>query len=388
MGVSEVPSNQEYVTEVRAAVMRESGTPLSVENVRLRRVGSKDVRVRISLTGVCHSDLSLARGLLKQPVPAILGHEASGLVVEAGEDVSKVVPGQRVILLWIAPCEECFFCLQGESHLCERAAARNKDPYAIDAEGHPIYPGLSVGSFAEETVVPENAVVAIPESITDAQAALLGCAVTTGIGAVRNAAKVAAGSAVLVIGLGGVGMSAIQGARLSDASIIIGVDRHTEKESAARRFGATHFLPAETADLTKELRALTGGRGVDYAFDCVGSSTTTMQAWRSTRRGGTTCVVGIGAVDDLITFNSLELFHQARTLIGTVAGSHQPRIGFQPYFDWIADQRLDLAAMVSDTGSLIEVEQAFDRLARGEGLRTLIDPHETVDSTAPGRPGG
>lgn len=370
-------SSNEYVTEVRAAVMRDQGSPLTIETVKLRRVGSRDVRVRIALTGVCHSDLSLARGPLNQPAPAVLGHEASGVVVEVGEDVTKVEVGQRVILLWIPPCEECFFCRNGESYLCERAAARAEDPYAIDANGDPIFPGLSVGSFAEETVVPENGVVAIPDTITDGQAALLGCAVTAGVGAVRNTARVEPGSSVLVIGLGGVGMSAIQGARLSGAATIIGVDRRTDKESTARRFGATHFLAADTEKFSKEVRALTEGRGADYAFDCVGSSATTTLAWRSTRRGGTTCIVGIGALDDLVTFNSLELFHQARTLVGTVAGSHEPRTGLQPYFDWIADDRLDLAAMVSATEPLDQINAAFDRIARGEGLRTLLDPHLT-----------
>lgn len=364
----------EYVTEVKAAVLRQQGEPLSLETIRLRRVGPHDVRVRITLTGVCHSDLSLARGPLDQALPAVLGHEASGVVVEIGEEVSAVAVGQRVILLWIEPCGSCFYCSRNESYLCVKTAARNEDPYAIDATGMPIFPGLRVGSFAEETVVPENGVVPIPDFVSDAQAALLGCSVTTGVGAVLKAARAEAGSSVLVIGLGGVGMSVVQGARLAGATTIIGVDRNPEKGRQAESAGLTRFLHAGEDDLKREVRALTEGRGADYAFDCVGASATIRDAWNLTRRGGTACIVGIGARDDVVSFNSLELFHQARTLIGTVAGSLESRTDYARFFEWVADGSLELSSMVTGRGALEDIDGAFERMARGEGFRTLIEP--------------
>lgn len=364
----------DYETPVRALVLRERGTPMAIEPIMLRKVGPKDVRVRITLTGVCHSDLSLARGPLEQPVPAVLGHEASGVVVEVGAEVTAVSVGQRVIMLWIAPCGECFYCRRDESYLCLTSASRNEDPYAIDRQGNPVFPGLRVGSFAEQTVVPENGVHPIPDSISEAEAALLGCSITTGVGAAINAARVSPGSSVLVIGLGGVGISAVQGARLAGATTIIGIDRNSSKAAQARAAGASHFLDADDSDLRAEVRGLTEGRGVDYAFDCVGAAKTIRDAWNLTRRGGTTCVVGIGSREDIVQFNALELFHQARTLVSTIGGSIESRRDYETFFEWVEDKRLDLASMITATGTLEDIEPALDRMARGEGLRTLIAP--------------
>jgi len=364
----------DYETEINALVLRERGKPMQVERIRLRKVGPTDVRVKVTLTGVCHSDFSLARGPLDQPVPAVLGHEASGTVVEVGSQVTRVSVGQRVILLWIAPCGECFYCLRDESYLCVRTTERNEDPYAVDVDGNAVFPGLRVGSFAEQTVVPENAVHAIPDSISDVEAALLGCSITTGVGAVVKAARVTPGSSVLVIGLGGVGMSVVQGARLAGATTIIGVDRNTEKAGPAIAAGATHFLDAADPELRRAVRGLTERRGADFAFDCVGAAKTIRDTWNLTRRGGTACVVGIGGKDDEVSFNALELFHQARTLIGTVGGSVESRTDYQEFFDWVAEGRLDLSSMVTADGDLTSIEPALDRMARGEGLRTLIRP--------------
>ncbi|WP_240812643.1 Zn-dependent alcohol dehydrogenase [Streptomyces sp. DASNCL29] len=366
-------ATQNYTTDVLAAVVRAPGDPMRVERIRLRDVGPSDIRVRIDATGVCHSDLSLARGVLAQPLPAVLGHEACGTVLEAGAEVTDLAEGDRVILLWITPCGTCAFCLLGESHLCANGSARTQDPYAIDEHGSPVYPGLTVGSFAEQTVVPATAAVKVPDDISTGDAALLGCAVTTGVGAVTKTAAVTRGSSVLVIGLGGVGLAAVQGARLAGASTVIAVDRNSDKAELAARLGADHFVVADE-NTKKAIKGLTGKLGVDYAFDCVGSARTIRDAWSMTRRGGTACIVGIGGKDDTVTFNALELFHHARTLVGCVAGSLNAHTDLPRYFDHVRQGKLDLSAMVTGSGTLLDVEPALKEMAAGRGIRTLIAP--------------
>jgi S-(hydroxymethyl)glutathione dehydrogenase/alcohol dehydrogenase len=362
-----------YRVEIDALVMRSPDAPMVVERIGLRDVGPNDVRVRIDATGVCHSDLSLAHGVLAQPLPAVLGHEACGTVLEIGSEVTGVTVGERVIPLWITPCGDCMHCVRGEAHLCVTGSARGAEPYALSAAGEPIYPGLSVGSFAEQTVVPAAAVVKVPDDITSAQAALLGCAVTTGVGAVTKTAAVTQGSSVLVVGLGGVGLAAVQGAKLAGASTIIATDRNPAKADLALKLGADHFVAADD-DTRKAVRGLTGGQGADYAFDCVGSPTTIRAAWGMARRGGSVCVVGIGGKDDKVVFSALELFHFARTLTGCVAGSLDAAHDMPRYFEHVRAGRLDLAAMVTGQGHLGDVERALADMVVGQGIRTLITP--------------
>jgi S-(hydroxymethyl)glutathione dehydrogenase / alcohol dehydrogenase len=363
----------EYPHAVRAALLRTVGEPMAVETIHLRAVGPGDVRVRIERTGVCHSDLSLARGVLAQPLPAVLGHEACGTVVEVGTNVTDIAQGRRVILLWITPCGECFHCEHGEPHLCVTGAQRAGEPYAVTEEGEPVYPGLSVGSFAEQTVVPRAAVVAVPDDIDTADAALLGCAVTTGVGAVTTTARVTPGSSVLVIGLGGVGLSVVQGARLAGATTIVAVDRNPEKAELARTAGATDFVPADD-NTRKAVRRLTDGRGADFAFDCVGSSHTIRDMWSMTRRGGSCTVVGVGGKDDMVSFSALELFHFARTLRGCVAGSLDAATDLPRFFEWVRSGELDLRPLVTGRGALADIDRAFAEMAAGHGIRTIIAP--------------
>ncbi len=365
---------QGYDIEVKAALLRSQSEPMTVESIWLRNVGPSDVRVRIEVTGVCHSDLSLARGVIAQELPAVLGHEACGTVVEVGSEVKDLDVGQRVVLLWLSTCGVCFYCERGEGHLCVQGALRSKDPYAVDAEGNYIYPGLTVGSFAEQTVVPRNAVLPVPDDIDSADAALLGCAVTTGVGAVVKTAEVEPNSSVMIIGLGGVGMSAVQGARLAGASLIIAVDRSPAKAEQAKQAGAHHFFVAGD-ELKSSVRSLTDKRGVDYAFDCVGSAATIREAWSLSRRGGSTFVVGVGKKDDLVTFSALELFHFARSLTGCVAGSIDAKRDLTEFYDWLREGKLDLKQLVTGHGKLEDIESAFNRMSQGEGLRTLIRPN-------------
>lgn len=359
--------------EIRAAVLRAQDRPIAVETLRLREVRPDEVRVRIDVTGVCHSDLSLARGKLAQPLPAVLGHEASATIVELGSEVDALGVGDQVILLWNTPCGECFYCRRGEVHLCEHAADRTGDPHAFDADGVPVYPGLTVGSFADQTIVPARAVVPIPADISPEDAALLGCAVTTGVGAVTKTMKVTPEASVVVLGVGGVGASVLRGAAMVGADQIIAVDRNPDKEEAAKSAGATAFVAAGDS-LRREIKALTEGRGADYAFDCVGSAATIREAWSLTRRGGAACVVGIGGRDEQVTFKALELFHFARTLTGCVAGSLNAAADLPTYFEWLRNGTLTLSDMITARGTLEEIEPALARLEAGQGLRTLVYP--------------
>ncbi|NYH55043.1 S-(hydroxymethyl)glutathione dehydrogenase/alcohol dehydrogenase [Nocardiopsis arvandica] len=358
-------------TTVKAAVFSEQGAPPQIRDLVLPDPGPGQVRVRLAAAGVCHSDLSLSNGTLAQKWPAVLGHEGAGTVDAVGEDVTGLVPGQQVILNWAPPCRECWFCLQGEPHLCEHALDRTAQPYAELSDGTPVYPGLGCGAFAEATVVPAHAVIPLPDGIDPSVAAVLGCAMLTGWGAVNNSAGVREGQSAVVLGLGGVGLSVLQSARLAGADPVIAVDVSPDKEELARSLGATDFLVADDS-LTKAVRRLTGGRGADHAFEVVGSAKVVRSAWSASRRGGTITVVGVGRADDEVSFNALELFHQARTLRGCVYGSSDPTRDIPLIAEQVRSGELKLSAMVTDEISLEGVPEAFERMARGKGGRSLV----------------
>jgi S-(hydroxymethyl)glutathione dehydrogenase/alcohol dehydrogenase len=357
---------------VRAAILTETGAPLRVGDIELPEPGPGQVRVRIAATGVCHSDLSLARGTLRQPVPAVLGHESAGTVVSIGAGVTSCSPGDRVVLCWAPPCGECWFCTESEPWLCERSSDAAGAPYA-SYDGHDLFPGLSTAGFAEETVVSERAVLPVPDGVPLEQAALVGCAVMTGVGAVLNTAKVREGQSVLVVGLGGVGLSVVQGARLAGAGTIIAVDRAPDKLALAESMGATHTLEASD-DMPKQVRGLTDRRGADHAFDCVGLATTIRASWGSTRRGGVTTIVGIGGKEQQVSFTALELFHFARTLQGCVYGSTDPVTDIPKILGYAAEGRLDLGALISGTIGLDGIDGAFADMEKGVGARAVVVP--------------
>ncbi len=358
-------------TTVKAALFLRTGAPPEIRDVVLPVPGPGQVRVRMVAAGVCHSDLSLANGTLHQSWPAVLGHEGTGTVEAIGPDVTGVVPGQQVILNWAPACRACWFCEQGEPHLCEHALDGTLTPYAELTDGTPVYPGLNTGAFAEATVVPARAVVPLPDGIDPAVAAVLGCAVLTGWGAVNNAAELRPGQSALVLGLGGVGLSLLQAARIAGADPLIAVDASPAKEDLARSLGATDFLVAEP-DLHRTVRRLTGGRGADHAFEVVGKAQVVRTAWNSTRRGGTVTVVGVGSHEDKVSFNALELFHQARTLQGCVYGSSDPARDIPVLAGSVRSGDLRLAAMVTDEIPLEGVPAAFERMNQGRGGRSLI----------------
>jgi S-(hydroxymethyl)glutathione dehydrogenase/alcohol dehydrogenase len=357
---------------VRAAVLPAVSQPLIVTEIEIPAPGPGQVRVRLAAAGVCHSDLSLSNGTLRQPVPAVLGHEGAGTVMEVGEGVTAVVPGDRVVLNWAPSCGACHFCALDEPWLCANAGAGATAPYAkLTSDGSELYAGLGTAVFAQETVVPENAILPLPDGIPLTDAALLGCAVLTGYGAVHHAARVRGGESVAVFGVGGVGLSVLQSARIADAGPVIAVDVSPAKEELARAAGATDFLLASD-DTAKRIRRLTGGFGADVAIECVGRADTIRTAWSSTRRGGRTTVVGIGGQDQQVTFSALELFYFGRTLSGCVYGNSDPVRDLPVLAEHIRTGRLDLGAMVTERIGLEGIPAAFEAMSAGRGGRALV----------------
>ncbi|MFJ6741972.1 Zn-dependent alcohol dehydrogenase [Streptomyces sp. NPDC091279] len=357
---------------VRAAVLPAVGAPLEITEIDLPQPGPGQVRVRLAAAGVCHSDLSLSNGTLRVPVPAVLGHEGAGTVVAVGPDVTGIAPGDQVVLNWAPSCGRCHACSLGEVWLCAHALDGAADVYAHrTSDGTDLHPGLNVAAFAEETIVAARCVLPLPAGIPLTDAALLGCAVLTGYGAVVHAARVRAGESVAVLGVGGVGLAALQAARIAGAGQLVAVDVSPEKEELARAAGATDYLLA--SDTTaRDLRARTGKQGVDVAIECVGRAATIRAAWDSTRRGGRTTVVGIGGKDQQITFNALELFHWARTLAGCVYGNADPARDLPVLADHVRAGRLDLGTLVTERIALDGIPAAFEAMLAGKGARALV----------------
>jgi S-(hydroxymethyl)glutathione dehydrogenase/alcohol dehydrogenase len=356
---------------IRAAVLPAVGSPLEITGIELPAPGPGQVRVRLAAAGVCHSDLSLSDGTLRVPVPAVLGHEGAGTVVAVGEGVTHVVPGDDVVLNWAPSCGTCHPCSLGEVWLCLDALSGAAAVHARTEDGTALHPGLNVAAFAEETVVAAGCVLPAPEGVPLTDAALLGCAVLTGWGAVHHSARVRAGETVAVFGVGGVGLATLQAARAAGAAAIVAVDVSPEKEALARAAGATEYVVA--SDTTaKDIRRLTGGHGVDVAVECVGRAVTIRTAWESTRRGGRTTVVGIGGKDQQVSFNALEIFHWGRTLSGCVYGNSDPARDLPILAEHIRAGRLDPGALVTDRITLDDIPAAFDALRAGKGGRALV----------------
>ncbi|MEV5906413.1 Zn-dependent alcohol dehydrogenase [Streptomyces sp. NPDC052127] len=356
---------------VRAAVLPAIGAPLEIREIVLPDPGPGRVRVRLAAAGVCHSDLSLSDGTMRLPLPAVLGHEGAGTVVAVGEGVEHLAPGAGVILNWAPSCGSCHPCTLGEVWLCENALNGAAEVYARTTDGTDLHPGLNVAAFAEETVVPASCVLPLPDGIPLTDAALLGCAVLTGYGAIHHSARVRPGETVAVFGVGGVGLATLQAARIAGASTIVAVDVSPEKEELARAAGATEYVVASERT-AREIRALTGKQGVDVAVECVGRAVTIRTAWESTRRGGRTTVVGIGGKDQQVTFNALEIFHWGRTLAGCVYGNCDPAKDLPVLADHVRAGRLDLGALVTERIALEDIPGAFDNMLAGKGGRALV----------------
>ncbi len=356
---------------VQALIARGVDFELEICDVELPGPGPAEVRVRVRGAGVCHSDLSMINGVLAPSFPLVLGHEASGVVTEVGAGTSRVGVGDHVVLNWTPPCRECWFCLRGEPWLCTTTEGVASVRRGRLPDGTATHMTLGVGALAEEVVIGENAVIAVPKELPLAESALLGCAVITGVGAVRNNAKVRKGESVAVVGLGGVGLSVIAGAKLAGADPIIAVDVSESKEDLARSAGATDFVLSDKG-APKAIRALTGGRGVDVAFECVGRAVALRTAWGSSRRGARVVSLGVGAKDDPVTLSGLEIYHFARTLSAAVYGSSDPDVDVPLIAEAVLDGSLDLDSLITHRIGLEGVPAAFDRMHRGEGARSLV----------------
>lgn len=358
---------------MKAAVLHEVGeSKLDLrDDVTTIDVGPGDVRVAIKATGVCHSDLSAMNGTLPSRFPLVLGHEGAGEIVEVGPSVTDVAVGDHVILCWSPQCGECRNCVNGQPQLCMHFVMRSFTEPRFVMGGEPCFGMAGAGTFAEQVVIPSAGAIKVGTDIPFDIASLIGCGVMTGVGAAINAAKVEPGSSVLVIGCGGVGISAIQGARICGAATIVAVDMVDRKLEWAKQFGATHAVKPD--DVPALVQELTAGEGFDYCFEVVGRSSTIRSAYDWTRRGGTTVVVGVGRMDDLVSFNAFEIFYAEKTLKGTYYGSANIRRDFPRLLNlWRAGQ-LDLDGMITRRIGLADVNDAFVAMEAGEVIRQVIE---------------
>lgn len=356
---------------MRAAVVRQVGGPVEVLDVDLTPPGPGSVRVRLAASGVCHTDLSLRDGSLPTLFPAVLGHEGAGVVTEVGAGVERLAVGDHVVLSWVIPCRQCRLCLAGRPELCEHGIDHAFGGAYGTVAGDPVHCGLGTGTFAEETIVPAGAAIRIDPTFPLELAALAGCAACTGVGSVVNAAEVRPGETVAVVGCGGVGLAAIQGARLAGASAIVAVDRVPAKLAMALDNGATATVDASAVDPVDAVRTLSDG-GVDHAIEVVGLSSTIQQAYDMARRGGTVTVVGAGRFDDAVSLPALGLMADAKRLQGTVYGGTDPARDIPRLLALASSGALDLARLVTARIGLDDVEDAFRAMLSGEVARSLI----------------
>jgi len=360
---------------MRAALVRRSGQERTEvrADVATRPLGPSDVRIRIKTSGVCHSDLSAMNGVLPNRKPFVLGHEGAGELLEVGAQVpvSALTPGDHVIVCWIPPCGQCPDCLGGQGNLCSRLFAKTALSANFVLEDGPVFGMAGTGTLAEELVVPWQCAIPIDADVPLDLAALIGCGVTTGVGAVLNTAQVVPGSTVAVIGCGGVGVAAIQGARIAGAADIVAIDPSAAKREAVGRFGATRAVaPDEAKDAAAEV---TGGRGFDYVFECVGRGPLVRHAYELTRRGGAVVVVGAGSRDDQVSFSMAELFFDSKRILPTVYGGADVRAQYGRLIRLWRAGRLDLASMITARLPLERVDEALDLMRAGEAIRTVIE---------------
>lgn len=358
---------------MRAAICTTTGNE-SVEvatDVTVADPGPGQVKVKIHAAGICHSDLSGMNGNLPQGAPFVPGHEGAGEVVAVGQGVTSTKVGDHVIVAWTPPCGKCKACLRGQPNLCVDIFFAIAGAAPFKQGDHDVFGFAGTGTWAEEMLLPEQGVVIIPDDVPYEIGALIGCGVTTGVGAAVNTAKIEVGSSVVVFGCGGVGISAIQGARLCGAAEIVAVDMVPSKLEDAKRFGATHGVHPD--DLAAVSAEVTGGEGFDYAIECIGIAPTFRAAWDATRRGGTTVIVGAGRMDAILELNGFELFFSEKKLLGSYYGGADVRTEFHRLIRLWRAGRLDLDGMISSRMTLEEANGGIDALKKGEIIRQIIN---------------
>jgi len=357
---------------MRAAVAYEVGRPLVLEDVGLPPVGPRDVLVRVTASGICHTDITVINGLSALPLPIVPGHEGCGTVEEVGSEVRRVEVGDRVLASVSPACGSCWWCLRSMSNRCDLGPAVLAKPRFALPDGRHAPAVCGCGTFAEAMVVDEASLVAVQTDLADEQLALLGCGVTTGLGAALNTAGVTPGSSVAVIGCGGVGQSVIQGARLSGASVIVAVDLSPERRDASLKVGATHAVDPRDGDPVAQVQALTEGRGVDYSFEVVGLPDLMVQAWDMARAAGTVTLVGMPAKDATLTLPAVSAVFSGKRLVGSKVGDAQVLRDFPQFIRLAETGQLDLGSLVSRRITLAEVNDAIAALHHADGIRTVI----------------
>ncbi|TML11635.1 MAG: Zn-dependent alcohol dehydrogenase [Actinobacteria bacterium] len=357
---------------MRAGVFVGVDQPLSVEEVSPLPPGPHDVVVAITASGVCHTEVAIMGGHLPWITPSILGHEATGTVLEVGADVSRVRVGDRVVSSGLPACSNCFYCVRGQSHLCEDTFRLTDTPRARRADGNTVTAFASLGAFADMMTVPEGSLVTVHTDLPDEQLAFIGCAVTTGVGSALNTAAVSPGSTVTIVGCGGVGQCVVQGARVAGAARIFAVDPIPMKRQAAAQQGATDLIDPALGDPVEQIRERTSGRGTDYAFEVVGKPETLLTAYNSARRGGIVVMVGMPSIHSTVSFPGLGLFLDAKEIRVSNMGSSQIRSDFPRYVALAESGRLDLASMVSRRISLDDINDALQAMETGDVIRSVI----------------
>ena len=357
---------------MKAAILREVGKPLSTENIQIGKPGPHEVLIRTVAAGVCHSDVHFADGSYPYPLPAVLGHESAGVVEQVGSEVRTVKPGDHVITCLSAFCGHCDQCLTGHLSLCastEMQRGSNDSPRLAQG-GVALNQYLNLSSFAEQMLIHEHACVAIRRDMPLDRAALIGCAVTTGIGSIIHSARVQPGETVAVLGCGGVGLAAVSGAAIAGAGRIIAVDRQSSKLALARHFGATDLIDASSGDVAQQVVELTGG-GVHHAIEAVGLKVTAEQAFAMLRRGGTATIIGMIPVGTMLELHGAD-FLAEKKIQGSLMGSNRFPIDMPRFVDFYMSGRLDLDPMISRRIRLEQIDQAFAELRSGELARSIV----------------
>jgi S-(hydroxymethyl)glutathione dehydrogenase/alcohol dehydrogenase len=357
---------------MKAAVCNEFNQPLTVEDVELDAPADGEVSVRVAACGVCHSDLSFVEGAWDGPLPAVYGHEVAGIVTGVGAGVDSVKPGDHAIATLIRSCGRCYFCLKGEVTQCAGVFDIDQRSPLRRADGAPVKQGLHVAGFAEHVTVHGSQVVRIPDDVPMDSACLLACAVATGYGAVHNTAKVPAGDSVVVVGAGGVGLNAIQGAAIASARPVIAVDISDSRLEAATKFGATHVVNSKSEDAREAVKRFTDGRGADFVFVTSGATAAIDLGMRLSRRGGTVVIVGMTPIGVTVAVDSLEFADRALRMLGSKMGGTRPQIDMPVMVELYRTGKLKLDELVTKRFGLDEINEAMATTRRGEGLRTVI----------------
>jgi Zn-dependent alcohol dehydrogenase len=363
---------------MRAVIFESSAEPLRVvDDIDVEPPGPGEVAVRVTHCGVCHSDLSLVDGAMPTMTPIVLGHEAAGVVDAVGPGVTRLQTGDHVVLTPCPPCGQCYWCLRGEFSICTNSLALATSTHPdggtrLSRQGATVYRGLGVAAFAEVVITQETGAVKIPDDVPLEVACVVGCAVQTGVGAVLNTADVQPGDTVLVLGLGGVGLSVVQGARLAAATTIIVSDPVAERREVALRLGATHAIDPTTENLVAAVQAITEV-GVDVAFDAVGRASLVVDALAATRSGGLTVMVGVPPLEESLVIDSPALFaFTEKKLVGCLLGGVNSLRDIPRLIDLWKSGRLDLEALITTRRPLDEINEALDDLRSSRGVRTVL----------------